>query len=198
MSSLPLLLLLPLLFLGGIVAAAIIAAVRRRAGKTWRPIYWLLPLALPALALLGFAGLGAVGALVRSSDRAIYAEIFGEATRLREDQMLSDDFGSGAQREIFLRIEPTEEERRKLLSLPGIRQSGLTSRDLHMRAAHHRFSWWHSANPNDFRYCEDIRVLEAPSFNGWRELLIGECVHGGEGDGVYQTGILYIVAIGRA
>lgn len=168
-----------------------------------RPAAWLglvsAPFGCAAIPIVGFFILAGIASATRVSDREIYAEIFGYTPTLTEDRMLSDDFGSGDSRAIYLRAEITAAERQRLLRTPGLRPSDLTFAQANVTAYIHNFMWWidneQHGVPAEYidrsSQCPDPKIYEANGYNGWRHLTLIECPMPPE----YNHDYIYIVAI---
>jgi hypothetical protein len=141
------------------------------------------PLGCAALPVVALALLAAVSPLFQKSDTELYEEVLGQKPALGEDRLLFDDFGSGADREIFMRAQPTGAERKKMLATAPLRASEFTLDDFAALGARHGgFSWWISTAPQrDHDRCESARIREAPGFRGWREFRVAECLDGSTG-----------------
>ena len=139
-----------------------------------------------------------IGNLLQKSDTQLYEEIFGYRSTITEDRMLFDDFGSGRDREIYMRAQPTDAQRKTLLAIPGLVKSQLTPEQFVARG--HGFMWWISSNPSENDYCKSFRIHEANGFNGWENLYISECL-GTEktwsNHNVYLTSYVYVIASHR-
>ena len=142
--------------------------------------------------------LAVIGNLIQSSDTELYVEIFGYRPTITEDRMLFDDFGSGSDREIFMRAEPTNAERKRLLSIPNAVQSGFTLDQFIAQGASHGFSWWISSSDPYGDFCKSARILDAHGFRGWVEFRIAECLDAGtEFPASANKGKVYVIASGR-
>jgi hypothetical protein len=98
------------------------------------------PVGCAALPFITFAFLAAIAPLFQKSDTQLYREVFGHQPPFGEDRMLFDDFGSGADREIFMRAEPTRAERDQMLATAPLRASELTVNDFVALGSRHNFS----------------------------------------------------------
>jgi hypothetical protein len=121
----------------------------------------------------------AISNLLQKSDTQLYEEIFGYRSKITEDRMLFNDSGSGRDREIFMRAQPTDAERKTLLAIPGLVKSQLTPDQFSARGKQH-FSWWVSAKASDYEYCKSLQIYDAHGFKGWAKLYIAECVDAGD------------------
>lgn len=137
--------------------------------------------------------------IFEDSDRELYEEIFGKTPSTVDQGMLSDEFGRGGAREIYMWISPSEADRADLLNLPGLRPSNTTLGEFERRGDQHGFIWWATTDPSGMgHYCEPVRLLEADGFRGWGELRIAEC---GGADPSVPPGThgetFYVIASGR-
>lgn len=179
MSGLFLFPLLLLCLLGSVVVAIIWYF---RGGRENRPKLaklFAIPAGCVAIPLLSLLLLAMVGNLLQKSDEALAEEVFGHPTTLTDDRMLFDDFGSGRSREIYMRVEMTEAERKRLLSIPNAVESDFTLADFEARGAGKGFSWWVRTDPEDWNYCASARIRDAPGHNGWEEFRFAECLEAG-------------------
>lgn len=114
--------------------------------------------------------------LLQKSDEALAEEIFGAPTTLTDDRTLFDDFGRGENREIYMRAEMTDAERRRLLSIPDAVESDLTLTQFQARGGSKGFSWWFRTRPGDSDYCASARIRDAHGYNNWVEFRFAECL----------------------
>jgi len=157
-----------------------------------------VPIGCAGMLIIGLPLLAAFGSLFTKSDTHLYEEIFGYRPTLTEDRMLFDDFGSRSDREIFMRAEPTDAERKKLLAIPGSVESNFTLGQFIARGAQRGFTWWMSANSLDDGYCKSARILDAHGFRGWIEFRIAECLDAGaEFPASTNVGKVYVIASHR-
>ena len=143
------------------------------AGVIWRPkrpAQWLglvaLPFgcaALPVLALMLLVGLNA---LLQKSDAALCEEVWGFIPDMREDQMLSDDFGMWSNRWIYMRMEPSARDRQRLIDVT--RPSSVTSIQYDVMGEGRQFSWWNTD-------CAAPILREADGYRDWRMLVVLDC-----------------------
>lgn len=167
----------PLVFaafiVGGVIGFGALIVRRRQSGR-WldrRGLTLLVgaPLGcamLPIVAVLTLIGLNGV---MQTSDAELYREIFGDAPTISDDRMLFDDFGSGRARAIYMRAEPSAEERARMLATPGLRRSAITVAVFESAGIARGFSWW------EVRSCPDAAVHEANGFRGWRQFTLLDC-----------------------
>ena len=160
-----------------------------------------LPLGCAALPIVTMILLAMLGTSLQESDADLYEEMFGYRPGISEDRMLSDDFGSGMSREIYMRIEPTTAERQRLLRIPGLTRSPMSIDQFAARGTQNGFSWWISTDIGRrhwFDYCRSARIYEAHGFRGWVEFRIAECTDdGSDFPRPAGTGMIYIVASRR-
>ena len=190
--------LIVLMFLAGVIFAVVWYFAR---GKDRRPkIVAVLgiPLGCAALPIAGVAVLATIGNLAQKSDAELYEEAHGYKPSITEDRMMFDDFGSDETREIFMRAEPDEAERRKLLSIPNLVESELSLDLFVARGAQHGFSWWISSNPLDSSYCKSARIVDAHGYRGWIEFSLATCLDAGnEFPASTNAGEVFVVASRR-
>jgi hypothetical protein len=160
----------------GLVAAVIYGVIYRKSLRTKWPMLIALPLGCTVAPIMALIALVGINWLVQKSDRALYEEIFGQATTISEDRLLTDDFGWWGDREIYMRAEVTPGERRKILATPGLRPSDLTLDQVVLAASEHQFSWWiEPYGFSEFNRCPAARIYEAPGFNDWSDFVVAEC-----------------------
>ena len=190
--------LLAILFVGGSAAALAWSLARREGRRPNLAVVIAIPFGCLALPFIGFALLAVVGNLLQSSDTELFEEIFGYRPTITEDRMLFDDFGSGRNREIYMRAEPTEAERRKLFSIPGAVESDFELVDFESRGITQGFMWWISSSDMSGDYCKSARILDAHGFRGWTEFRIAECLDAGtEFPASATKGKVFVIATGR-
>lgn len=191
--------LVALSFCVGLIVAVLWYLLRARAGKRPRvPVAVAIPFGCAVLPIVALALLAAAGPLFQKSDTRLYEEVFGHEPALGEDRMLFDDFGNGADRQIFMRAEPTGAEREKMLAAPPLRASKLTLDEFAALGARHGFMWWISTDPRSDARCKSARIREAPGFRGWREFRVAECLDTGTGfPSGTSTRHVYVFASGR-
>ena len=196
--------LVTLSFFGGLAVAVLWYLLRAHAGK--RPnvpaavaVGVAAPLGCAALPIIALVLLGAVSSLFQKSDTQLYEEVFGHEPALGEDRMLFNDSGKGAHRHIFMRAEPTPEEREKMLAIPTLRASEYTLHEFAALGAQQGFMWWIATEPRSDDRCKSARIREAHGFRGWREFRVAECLEGGtDFPADLNTRYVYIVASGRS
>ena len=190
--------LLAMLFLGGAVAAlcCFLASGREKRPKLGTLV--AIPFGCVGVPIAGVVLLAVVGNLLQSSDAELYEEIFGYRSTIAEDRMLFDDFGSGRRREIYMRAEPTDAERKRLLAIPGAVQSAFTLVDFTARGDAHGFGWWLSGDERSGNFCKSARILDAHGFRGWVEFRVAECLDAGSDfPASAGKGNVYVIASGR-
>lgn len=196
--------LITLCFFAGLAIAVVWFLVRAGVGKRPKPHVAVatgigLPLGCAALPVVAFIVAAAVSPLFQKSDAQLYEEIFGYATTLGEDRMLSNDQGRGANRQIFMRAEPAAAERAKMLAIPGLHASATTLDEFATIGTVQGFSWWMSNKPQHPDLCRSARIHEAPGFRGWRDFRIAECLEGGpDFPANTNSQYVYIVASGKS
>ncbi len=190
--------LLPLLLLclaGGVVFAAVWYFSRGKENRPNLAKVLAIPVGCVAIPIMSLVLLALVGNLLQKSDEALAEEVFGHATPLTEDRMLFDDFGSGRNREIYMRAEMTDAERKTLLSIANAVESDFTLAAFEARGASKGFMWWVSTDPKDINYCKSARIRNAHGFNGWEEFRFAECLEAGtEFPQSSNKGEVYLVA----
>ena len=168
-----------LLFVAGLVAALIwhFSRPKNVRGSVLKALSvpigcGILPVALVALLISIFA-------LFEKSDSELYEEVFGYAPEITEDRMLFDDFESDTGRVVFMRAEPTDDERRQLLSVPGLRESSQQLESFSQLGRSRGIGGWWISTDVSGEYCKTAKMHRASGFNGWTELYIAECFDAG-------------------
>ena len=189
-------LLLILFVLGS--AGALAWFLRRRNGRRpGLPVLIAIPLGCLALPLVILTIIAAVGKVMQSGDAELYAELFGAQPTLTEDRMLFDDFGSGAERQIYLRAAPRDAERTAMLAPLQSAASEFTRDQFIARGASMSFSWWISADPRSA--CKAARIVDAHGYRGWTEFRVAGCLDAGtEFPASVNKGRIWVIARGRA
>jgi hypothetical protein len=189
--------LLVILFVGG-SAAGLAWFLGSRSQRPNIAAVIAIPFGCVAVPVVGFVVLAVIGNLIQNSDTERYEEIFGYQPTITEDRMLFDDFGSGRAREIFMRAEPTDAERNRLLSIPNAVESDFTLDQFVARGASHGFSWWLSNSDRYADFCKSARILDAHGFRGWVEFRVAECLDAGtEFPASATKGKIFVIASGR-
>lgn len=147
------------------------AAISMPQNKTARRLHWLIPLVSPLVLL---AVMSLLSRATQSDDWDRFEELFGRETEMADWQMISDDFGSGAGREVMMRIEPDRPEYSSFLRDVPLQSSTKTPEQFAALNLRHRLLWWYGESANS-RSCSRIEVAEAPGFNGWRRFYVGQC-----------------------
>lgn len=190
--------LLVILLVGEIAAGLAWFSARRNGQRPHLAAVLAIPLGCVAIPVVGFIMLAVAGSLIHSSDTELYEEVFGYRPTITEDRMLFDDFGSGSEREIFMRAEPRGAERSRLLSISNAVMSDLTLDQFIERASSRGFSWWLSSSDMSVGFCKSARILDAHGFRGWAEFRIAECLDAGtEFPASANEGIVYVIASRR-
>ena len=190
--------LLMMFFVGGSAAGLVWFLASRKDRRPGIAAVIAIPFGCVAIPVVGFVMLAVIGNLMQSSDTELYEEVFGYRPTITEDRMLFDDFGSGRDREIFMRAEPTDEERNRLFSIPNAVESDLTLDQFIARGESHGFGWWPSGNDKLGGYCKSARILDAHGFRGWVEFRVAECLESGtEFSSLAAKGKVYVIASGR-
>ncbi len=171
--------LLLLCLLGGVVLAGVRYLSRGKENRPSLAEFFAIPVGCAAIPIVGLVLLAIVGNLLQKSDEALAEEVFGYPTTLTDDRTLFDDFGSGRNREIYMRADMTEAERKRLLSIPTAVESEFTLAHFEARGAGKGFSWWVETHPEDWNYCESARIRDAHGYNGWVEFRFAECLEAG-------------------
>ncbi|WP_139139201.1 hypothetical protein [Sphingobium phenoxybenzoativorans] len=134
----------------------------------------------------------------RKNDTQLFAELFGFKPTATEDRMLFDEFGKGSDRQIFMRAEPSSEDRTKIMKVTRARLFENDAMPFEVAGAQHGFSWWVSSNENDLNYCKTTRILNADGFHGWKDFRILECLDAGNAfPASANAGLIYVAASGR-
>lgn len=188
----------------GFVTGLIVAAIILFFGKNLK---WKWPAALSALIgcmvlfPAGIFGLSGLLGTEQDADQDRFEEIFGYATSVPNERMLSNHSGSGQGRSIFLRIEATDGEKEKILNIPGRVKSHYTTENIIADGANRGFSWWlRDRGSFGQKSCTQKKISDANGHNGWSALTILECftpeTHTSlvTADQVKHTSYLYIIA----
>ena len=152
----------------GVLACVIIYAlvVRPKNGRTWI-VLTTVPFGcafLPIVAIMALAGLSA---LLQKSDARLFQEVYGFVPQMREDQMLSDDFGTWSNRSIYMKLEVTPHDRQRILDVAP-RRSNLTAEQFDMRGETEGFMWWDTA-------CDKPVIYDADGYHDWQTLTVYDC-----------------------
>ncbi len=164
------LLLFPLLvaiFLGVALVAIIAALVFRPKRPLTRTGLLAAPFGCAALPLLAILSVAGMNSLLQKSDARLFQEIYGFVPEMREDQMLSDDFGTLSDRWIYMKLEPTADDRGRILAVAP-RQSGLTAEQFANHGRTHQFTWW------DVQ-CGVPDIRDASGYRDWQQLTVYDC-----------------------
>ena len=155
------------IFIGGMVIAVSYAVIAKpKKGRTWL-ILVVAPFGcalLPILALMLLSGLHTV---LQKSDARIFEEIYGFIPEMGEDQMLSDDFGTWSKRSIYMRLEVTPYDRKRILDVAPHR-SELTAEQFAVRGTVEGFTWWDTV-------CDKPNIYDADGYREWQTLTIYDC-----------------------
>lgn len=190
--------LLVMLFVGGSAVGLAWFVGSRKSQSPNIAAILAIPVGCVAIPVVGFVMLVVIGNLIQSSDIELYEEIFGYRPTVTDDRMLFDDFGSGRDREIFMRAEPTDTERKRLLSIPNAAESALTLDQFIARGASHGFTWWLSSSDMNDGFCKSARILDAHHYRGWVEFRVAECLDAGSKfPASAAQGNVYVIASGR-
>ena len=190
--------LLVMLFVGGSAAGLAWFLASRKGQRPNIAAAIAIPFGCVAIPVVGFLMFAVIGNLIQSSDTELYEEAFGYRPTITEDRMLFDDFGGGRDREIFMRAEPTDAERNRLLSIPNAVESDFTLDQFIARGASHGFTWWLSGSDMYREFCKSARIVDAHGFRGWVEFRVAECLDAGtEFPASANKGNVYVIASGR-
>jgi hypothetical protein len=163
------------LVFGLIISALIAIAYRKSLRQKWL-ILITVPLGCVATPLALFALVAGYSALMHQSDQEIFQEIFGYKPSITDDHMISDDFGSYKNREIYLRAEVTKAELQKIMVKIKFERSSLTLAQANASADQRNFSWWNETDEFDkFSGCYNAKIYEAKGYNQWNELVLIDC-----------------------
>ena len=169
--------LLSLIFFGVLAICIAIAVIKRPKKISAWVALGLAPFGCATLPVAAIMILGAVGALFQKSDAGLFQEIYGFVPEMREDQMLSDDFGTWSNRSIFMRLNVTPHDRQRILDVAP-RTSELSQDQFKIRGTIEGFSWWDTE-------CEKPQIYNADGYRGWQSLTVYDCP---------ERQILFIVA----
>jgi hypothetical protein len=155
------------IFIGGVVIAVSYAVTAKpKKGRTWL-ILVVAPFgcaSFPIIALMLLAGLNTV---LQKSDARLFEEIYGFIPEMREDQMLSDDFGTWSERSIYMRLEVTPYDRKRILEVAPHR-SDVTTSQFAARGTVEGFTWWDIS-------CDKPYIYDADGYREWQTLTIYDC-----------------------
>lgn len=190
--------LVVLLFLGGLAGAVALALFRRpRSPSGWAALV-ALPVVLPAIPVGGLLVLSALGNALAPTDAELYVELYGRKTTLREDQMLFDEFHSGAGRELWFRAEPDSSQRKEVLAIPGLQPSSLSPEDYAALGGEHGLSWWFEPADSPLGdACLKARISRADDALGWQEIVVAECLEHAPFGTPQTANLVYVMARGR-
>lgn len=187
-----------LLFVGGAVAGAVWVLGSRKEQRPNIAAVIAIPFGLAAAPIVGIVMFAVIGNRLERSDTALYEEVFGYRPTITEDRMLSHDFGQHRSREIFMRVEPTDAERNRIVSIPNAVESALTPDAFIARGLSHGLGWWLSGNERNGKFCKSVRIVDAHGFRDWSEFHVAECLDAGtEFSASANKGMVYIIASGR-
>lgn len=180
------------ILLAGAIVLSVLVWGRPRAERRRSAIAACGCIAIPTAAI---ALLALLTCLWRESDAQLYEEIFGYRPQITEDRMLFDDFGSGSERQIYMRAEPSTAERKRLMAIPRSAVASFTLDDFISDGVRRGFIWWISQDRQDRNFCDAFRLFDASGSNGWSRLWIVECVRGGaEFPASANAGLIYVIA----
>lgn len=183
-----------------VVSAASVAALFFKTNRTLPRISALVaaPFGCAVMPIFALITLSLIGSHFQKSDTQLYEQVFGYRPSITNDRLLFDNFGSGSDREIFFRVEPTASERRAILATPGLTASDFTLHQFVARGEQRGFMWWISDDPANPDFCKRARIHDVIGFRGWHELRIAECLEGGDRfTAATQPRYVYVVAAGQ-
>lgn len=159
------------------------------------PIFPVGCFALP-MVLLGVVS--SCSKLMSKSDSDYFEEIFGYSPEISEQRMLTDDFGSGNEYAIFMRLEPNATERTRLLDIPGLKESSLPVHSVRSFGQNLGLGWWLPEGDGALGRCELLRISEANGFRRWQLFVVAECVKDpSDAVGTASTRDVYVIASRR-
>jgi hypothetical protein len=154
------------IFVAMLVVAIVVAVVWRPK----RPTQWLALTAMPfgcaALPIVGLMLLVGISALFQKSDASLFEEVWGFVPDMREDQMLSDDFGIWSNRWIYMRMEPSPHDRQRVINVT--RPSTVTPLQFDFTGDGRGLEWWDT-------HCAEPTLREADGYRDWRMLVVLDC-----------------------
>lgn len=159
--------LMAALFVAAAIVAVIIALVARPQRVSGRVALILAPFAVAMLPVAAIALVIAANALLQKSDRALFAEIYGFTPDAEEWAILSDDFGVGSNRRIYMRIEPSPHDRQRILAVAR-HDGALTAQIFAAAGAAEQFMWWDTQ-------CEAPALYMSDGYRDWRLLAVLDC-----------------------
>ncbi len=185
-------------FVAALGVASIWFLHRRRDQRPSLAALIAVPAGCLAFPIFGLVMVAVVHNLTRSSDTELFEELIGYPPTISEDRLLFDDFGSGPGREIYMRAEPSDSERNRLMSIPNGVESDFTLNRFIAWGESQGLSWWLSTSERSGGYCKSARILDAHGFRGWEEFRIAECLDSGtEFPASANKGNIYVIAMGR-
>ncbi len=160
----------------GLIISAVIAIVYRKSLRQKWLVLITVPLGCIATPIVLIALLTGYSALTKQSDQEIFQEIFGYKPNITEDRMISDDFGSFRNRQIYLRAEVTKAELQKIKGTTRFEPSSMTLAQANASADQRNFSWWNDIDEFDkFSGCNNAKIYEAKGYNQWNDLVLIDC-----------------------
>lgn len=159
--------LLGVIFLSALAVVIVVAIIRRPKSVAAWVALTIAPFGCAALPILAILALSASSALFQKSDAKLFEEIYGFIPEMREDQMLSDDFGIWSNRSIYMKLEATPHDRKRILDVaPNV--STLSKEQFAARGAAEGFIWWDIA-------CEKPDIYDADGYREWQTLTVYDC-----------------------
>jgi hypothetical protein len=159
--------LVVLILLGGLFVVGVYAViVRPKKGRIWVALV-AAPFGCALLLIITLMILAGVNVVLQKSDARLFAEIYGFIPEMRENQMLSDDFGMWSQRSIYMRIEATPHDRQRILDVAPSR-STITAEQFADRGTAEGFIWWDTV-------CDKPTIRDADGYRGWQTLTVFDC-----------------------
>jgi hypothetical protein len=151
-----------------ILAFVIIAAIfgQQRGAGTWLA-FTLAPFGCALMPIAAIMLISVITDILQKSDAMLFHEVYGFRPEMREDQMLSDDFGIWSNRSIYMKLKATPHDRRRILDVINQR-SELTAEQFTMLGTAKGFSWWESI-------CEKPSIYNSDGYREWQTLTVYDC-----------------------
>jgi hypothetical protein len=155
------------IFVGVLTAVVGYAAfMRPKKVRIWMALI-MAPIGCALMPIIALIILVGVNAILQKSDSRLFQEIYGFIPEMRDDQMLSDDFGTWSNRSIYMRLEVTPPDRRRILDVAP-RRSDLTAEQFAIRGTIEGFMWWDTD-------CKQPTIYDADGYRKWQTLTVYDC-----------------------
>lgn len=159
--------LVVMIFLGALIAAIAFGIIARPKRWSIRIALLAAPFGCAVLPIAALIFLGAAAAVFQKSDAQLFQEIYGFIPEMNESQMLSDDFGIWSDRAIYMRLEPTPHDRKRILDVAP-KRSDLSPEQFAALGNEQDFMWWDTE-------CKNPAIYDASGYREWRDLTVYDC-----------------------